>query len=334
MTSEFDLIEIIADTFAMPQGIEVGIGDDSAVLERGCFDLVAMDTLVEGVHFRRDWSSPEEIGWKALAVNLSDIAAMGGVPGPFFLSLAMPGPLDLPWVQGLLAGMKEAAEQLMPPGQVVAVVGGDTVQTRGPAVVTITVVGRSPEGGAILRRGAKVGDRIIALGALGLSAAGLAVARELKAAERTEYPAAWSAFQRPRPQIKAGIILGQAGLPTAMIDISDGLIQDLGHILRANRLGAHLECSRLQIHPELVALSEAGLGDPLEWILSGGEDFQLLMTISPDEMARFEALCDNEGWTAQDFGEARHCSEGVTILDREGAPMDVSAQGYIHFEAL
>lgn len=333
MTSEFDLIELIFESFPAPRGVEVGIGDDSAVLESGRFDLVAMDTLVEGVHFRRDWSSSEAIGWKALAVNISDIAAMGGVPGAFFLSLALPSPLEVQWVRGLLAGMKEAARELMPDGLVVSVAGGDTVATSGPAVVTITALGSSPEKGPILREGTKVGDRIVVLGELGLSAAGLAIARKPEVAASADYPVVWEAFQRPRPNIKAGIMLGLAGLPSAMIDISDGLLQDLGHLLKANQVGAYLESAKVAVHPELMALEAAGLGSAFEWIFAGGEDFQLLMTISPEKMVRFKELSDEEGWKIQELGEVRPLTEGLKVVDRDGVPIQLKSQGYTHFEA-
>ena len=161
MTSEFALIDRISRLFTTPEGVRVGVGDDCAVLDPGRFDLVTVDTLVEEVHFRKDWSTPEEIGWRSLAANLSDIAAMGGGPGAFFLSLALSSPLDGEWVLRLLEGMKEASRELVPESFDVSLGGGDLTESRGPAVVTITLLGEASPAGPVLRKGAVPGDRIV-----------------------------------------------------------------------------------------------------------------------------------------------------------------------------
>src|SRR5690554_1651016 len=168
MYDEFELIERIATVFPTPEGVTLGIGDDCAILDPGRFDLVTTDTLVEGVHFRRDFSSPQDIGWKALASSLSDIAAMGGGPGAFFLNLTLGPNDDKTFVDGLLEGMRQAAEALTPNGFEVSVGGGDTTSTSGPTVVTVTLLGESSPAGPVTRSGAFPGDRIIVLGEMGI----------------------------------------------------------------------------------------------------------------------------------------------------------------------
>lgn len=331
MASEFELIEKISNLFTDPEGVRVGIGDDCAVLDPGRFDLVTVDTLVEEVHFRKEWSAPGEIGWRSLAANLSDIAAMGGGPGAFFLSLSLPTPLDMEWVLGLLAGMKSAASELVPESFDVSLGGGDLTESKGPSVVTITLLGEASPAGPVLRKGAVPGDRIVVFGSPGLASGGLEVLQQ--GLSREEYPAMIEAFQRPRPNVKAGGLLGLYGIPTAMVDISDGLLQDLGHILKAGKVGARVDGHQVPLHQELLKLEEAGLGSALERALTGGEDFQLLLTVPPARMPKLWDLSNQHGWALQDIGEIRSPDEGLVVFGLEGEPMEIQKQGYRHFEA-
>lgn len=333
MSKEFELIDKIAALFPSPEGVSVGIGDDSAVLDPGRFDLVTMDTLVEGIHFRRDWASAEDVGWKALAANLSDIAAMGGGPGAFFLSLALPKPLDLDWVDGLLRGMKQAAMELVPESFEVSASGGDVSETTGPAVITISLLGEASPAGPVLRRGAVPGDRIVVLGAPGLAAAGLAVMESGGELSPEDYPESVAVFRRPRPAIRAGGLLGLYGIPSAMIDTSDGLLQDLGHILKASKVGASVESFHLPIHRELAKLEEAGAGKALEWMLTGGEDFRLVMTVPPARMPKLWDMARQRDWQVHDLGEIRSPDEGLRVLGLDGEPLDIEHHGFRHFEA-
>jgi len=164
MYAEFELIDRIAARFSSAEGVTVGIGDDGAVIDPGRFDLVTTDTMVEGVHFRRDWSSAEDIGWKLMATNLSDIAAMGGGPGVAFLNLTLPHDEQASFVDGLLEGLALAIEALVPPSFTVSIAGGDVTSTFGPAVLTLTLMGESSPAGPVLRQGAVPGDRIVLFG--------------------------------------------------------------------------------------------------------------------------------------------------------------------------
>lgn len=332
MTTEFELIEKIAALFSTPEGVSVGIGDDSAVLDPGRFDLVTMDTLVEGIHFRRDWCSPADIGWKAMASNLSDIAAMGGGPGAFFLSLALPSPLDVAWVEGILEGIKEAATELVPKSFEVSAGGGDLTETTGPAVLTLTLLGEASPAGPVLRRGAVPGDRVVVLGSLGMSAGGLAVLKAQDKLSREDFPELVQAYLRPRPNTWAGGLLGLYGIPSAMIDVSDGLIQDLGHLLKASKVGASIETFQLPLHPELARLEKAGLGKALDWMVSGGEDFRLLLTVPPARMPKLWDMSNQHDWKVHDIGEIRSPDEGLQVHGLDGKVLELDHKGFSHFE--
>ncbi|RDV39446.1 thiamine-phosphate kinase [Bradymonadaceae bacterium TMQ3] len=333
MTTEFELIARIAALFGAPEGVAVGIGDDGAVLDPGRFDLVTMDTMVEGVHFDRDWSSPQDVGWKLLASNLSDIAAMGGGPGAFFLSMALPAALDPGWPEGVLEGIKEAARALVPESFEVSAGGGDLSSTHGPIVLTMTLMGEASPAGPVLRRGAVPGDRIVLLGQTGLAAAGLAILRGDVDVEPGQFACALRAHRRPGAQVRAGALLGLYGVPSAMIDVSDGLVQDLGHILKASEVGARLEAYSLPHHPELVMLREEYGVDILRLMLTGGDDYELLMTIPPARMPKIWDMARRHSWDVHDIGEVRSPDEGLVVLGPEGEPVVFEHGGYRHFEA-
>ncbi len=331
MTTEFELIEKLSTSFSSPEGLSIGIGDDAAVLDPGRFDLVTVDTLVEGVHFRRDLSDPVDVGWKSLAANLSDIAAMGGGPGVFFLSLALPTPVDVAWLEGLWTGMNEVAEALVPDSFDVSVGGGDMTTTGGPIVISVTLLGEASPAGPVLRRNAVPGDRIVVMDELGRAAAGLDVlcADDIDA---EQYPGVVDAYRRPRPQIRAGGLLGLYGVPSAMIDISDGLLQDLGHLLEASKVGAQIDAFQLPIDSELTALEEAGLGEVEDWLLGGGEDYCLLMTVPPARMPKLWDMANQYDWSVHDVGEIRAPEEGLQVIGLDGELLDEEITGYTHFE--
>lgn len=332
MISEFDLIAHIASLFDTPEGVTLGIGDDGAVLDPGRFDLVTADTLVEGVHFDRDFSSPQDIGWKALATNLSDIAAMGGGPGVFILSLCIPEDEDFAFIEGILLGMKQACDELVPDSFQVSVGGGDVTRIDGPLVISITLLGESSPAGPQLRRGAVPGDRVILLGAVGKSAAGLAILSKEVDASPDDYPALVQSHRRPMPRVHAGAMLGLHGIPSSLIDVSDGLAQDLQHILTSSRVGAAIETHGLPRHPELVALHEATGIELLPLMLSGGDDYELLMTVPPARMPKLWELARRYQWDVYDIGEVRDKAEGLRLLDPHGDLIELERFGYRHFD--
>ncbi len=334
MYAEFDLIEKIAARFDTPEGVTVGIGDDGAVLDPGRFDLVTTDTLVEGIHFNRMWSSAADIGWKALVTNLSDIAAMGGGPGVFFLNLIIPPDEDPAFIDDVLEGMHAACEELVPESFQVSLGGGDITQSTGPFILSITLLGESSPAGPLLRQGAVPGDRIIVLGSLGLAAGGLALLRGDFAEagiDPEEYPELLAAHKRPLPRVHEGAMLGLYGVPSSLIDISDGLVQDLRHILKRSGVGATIETHGLARHPELVKLREATGADILSWMLQGGDDYELLMTVPPARMPKLWELARKCQWDVFDIGEVRAGGEGLRVLDPNGEPMEAHFDGFRHF---
>lgn len=331
MYSEFDLIDVIAKAFGDPDGVTIGIGDDAAVLDPGRFDLVSTDTLVEGVHFDLSWCSPQDVGWKLIAVNLSDIAAMGGAPGVFFFNFTLPKNASQSLIDGLIEGMVDACTELVPEGFPVSVAGGDTTSTHGPLVLSATLMGESSPVGPVLRSGAVPGDRIVVLGSLGMSAAGLAYFQSLNGKPADSFESLVSAYRRPIPRVHEGALLGLYGVPSTLIDISDGLLQDLGHVLRKSKVGATIETHNIPLHPQMHELASALDADALTWALNGGEDFELLMTIPPARMPKLWELSRHHHWDVYDLGEVRDASEGLTVLDSKGQPMDVSTLGFRHF---
>lgn len=331
MYGEFDLIEKIASVFATPEGITLGIGDDCAILDPGRFDLVTTDTLVEGVHFNRAYCSAEDIGWKAIAVSLSDVAAMGGGPGAFFLNLTLGPNDDESFVDGLLRGMKHACEAMTPDGFEVSVGGGDTTRTSGPTVISVTLMGESSPAGPVTRSGALPGDRIIILGEVGLSAGGLAVLGGAHGVSAEDFPTLVGRHRRPHPRVHEGAMLGLLGVPSAMIDISDGLVQDLGHILRRSNAGASVETHNLPRHAELVKFADETGIDLLDLMLAGGEDFELLIVAPPARMTKLWDLSRRHGWNVYDIGEIRSAEEGLRVLAPDGTPLQREFKGFRHF---
>lgn len=331
MYHEFDLIERISKIFEQPEGVTLGIGDDCAVLDPGRFDLVTTDTMVEGVHFRRDWSSPEDIGFKALAVSLSDVAAMGGGPGVFFLNLTLPRGEDEAFVDGLLEGLKQACVELGPAGFEVSAGGGDVTATNGPLVITTTLLGEASPAGPLMRSGAVPGDRIVILGPTGLAQAGVELLEGSNGLDRVGFPALIRAHRRPMPLVREGALLGLYGIPSALIDVTDGLAQDLGHILERSKVGASIETHHLPRHKELVAYCDAIEADPLAYMLQGGEDLQLCFSVPPARMPKLWEVARREEWDVYDIGEIRGPEEGLRVLGPDGQPLEIDTIGYQHF---
>ncbi len=248
-------------------------GDDAAALPWGPgFLLFTADALVEGVHFRRDFVPARDLGYKALAVNASDVAAMGGTPWCFTVSLVAPGTLDEDWVAQLYQGLDEAASRF---GCHLA--GGDTAGGR-DVVVSVALLGRADR--PVYRSGARPGDDLYVSGWPGESAAGLAL---LERGERSG-PAV-ERHLRPEPRLALGAALARGELATAMLDVSDGLLQDLGHLLRASAVAAEVWAERIPLSPALEEAARAVSEDPLALALAGGEDYELLFTAPPDRAA-------------------------------------------------
>ena len=279
LTSEWDLIKALSREFGpAPPGVILGIGDDCAAIEIPGPDylLWTVDTLVEGVHFDLAYTSLAQLGWKSLAVNLSDIAAMGGDPVAALLSLGWPPDRDRRGALAFAAGLAQAAREYG-----VAVIGGDTVASPQGLVITVTLTGRVPATQMLRRAGARPGDLIFVTGPLGEAAAGLEILRQGLTLPPDLNAALTEAQLRPRPQLRAGRLLAQEGLATALIDTSDGIATDLYHICQASGVGARLPAAGVPVSPRVTAAAPHLGRDPLDLALYGGEDYLLLFTAPP-----------------------------------------------------
>ncbi len=293
LTSEWDLINAFSREFGpAPPGVILGIGDDCAAIEIPGPDylLWTVDTLVEGVHFDLAYTSLSQLGWKSLAVNLSDIAAMGGDPGPALLSLGWPPDRDRSLALEFAAGLAQAAREYG-----VAVIGGDTVASPGGLIITITLTGRVPAAQMLRRAGARIGDLIFVTGPLGEAAAGLEILRRGLDLPPDLKEALTEAQLRPRPHLRAGRLLAQEGLATALIDTSDGIATDLYHICQAGGVGARIPAASVPISPRVLAAAPHLGRAPLDLALTGGEDYLLLFTCPPSLAGRLPAAFSRAG---------------------------------------
>jgi thiamine-monophosphate kinase len=265
---ESALVAAIVARLPSGRGVQLGPGDDAALVTVPDGRVVATtDVLVEGVHFRRDWSDAEDVGHKAAAQNLADVAAMGARSTALLVGLAAPASLPVAWALGLADGLAAEAEKAG-----AAVVGGDVVSGE-QVVVSVTALGTLDGREPVTRSGARPGDVVALVGRLGWSAAGLAVLSRGFRSPRVLV----TAHRRPEPVYAAGPAAAKAGA-TAMVDVSDGLMSDLGRLAEASDVGIAVDVAALQV-AEPVRDAAAALGkDPLEWVLTGGEDHALAAT--------------------------------------------------------
>lgn len=310
-------------------GVNTGIGDDTAVLTPGAGAslLATTDLLIEDVHFRRAWASPADIGWKAMAVNLSDIASMGGIPRWALVAAALPSSAEAHDIDDLYAGLLDAAA---PHG--VAIVGGDTSTSPQGWMINVTLLGEH-EGTPKLRSAAITGDVVAVTGTLGRSGAGLALLEAgdpmmLGAALRNELT---TAHLRPTPRLAEGRWLGAQPGVHAMMDLSDGLTTDLAHICRESAVGARIAVDRLPAAPAVREAARALGRDPLQWTAAGGEDYELLLTCDPDAVDRLaRGLFAATGTALTAIGRIEGNASVVTYVDACGE-LVVIRSGYEHF---
>jgi len=322
---EFDLIEIIRARTAQSRGdVVLGIGDDAALLKppAGQQLVACTDTLVAGVHFPQG-TAPQDIGWKSLAVNLSDLAAMGATPAWAMLALTLPK-ADRRFVEAFADGFAQLAR-----AHAVNLVGGDT--TQGPLSVTVSAFGFSPESRALLRSGARVGDAVFVTGTLGDAAAALRLMQDSGLGTRD--PSNEQArselllrLNRPEPRIAAGLALRDVA--SACIDVSDGLLADLGHICEASGMGAVVEADALPLSSAMLALFEAD--ERRAFALSGGDDYELCFTASVDRADRIAADFARLGFGAARIGRVV-AEAGVRVRDANGNAVEPPRRGWQHF---
>ncbi len=312
---ELDLITRIRErSKARNRAVRIGIGDDCAVLRvpAAAEMVVTTDFSLEGRHFRRDWHTPESVGHRCLARGLSDIAAMGALPVAAFLSLAMPAPLDVRWVDGFMAGFGALAKLW---GTELA--GGDTSQAPGREILAdVVVTGVIAQGRALRRSGARVGDQIYVTGSLGGSAVELDdLAHGRLQARRRATGGQPHTF--PEPRIRVGQALLRRGLATACMDVSDGLSSDVRRICESSSVGAQMDAVHIPLRP----------GATLEQALSGGEDYELLFTAG--EEVRMPGKI--AGIAVTRVGRITRKALGVTLLETDGSRRELKAAGWEHF---
>jgi len=326
---EFGFIESIRkDCLTTLDEVIKGIGDDCAVF-RSSGDrvlLLTTDMLVEDIHFVRDTITPHQLGGKAIAVNLSDIAAMGGRPLVALISVAIPAEREIEELQELYRGMKDICGRYR-----VDIVGGDTVASPDKLVINVSVVGDANEGQVLYRSGARPGDKIYLTGTVGDSSAGLRILRGKISAPGPLRDHFIKAHNEPQPLIETGGIIAQSRLATAMIDLSDGLISDLGHICEESGVGAFLFRDRIPLSSELEKVAGYAGFNPLELALSGGEDYALLATVPEKNAKKFEQVCkENGSWPLFLIGDIQE-EGGIRMMTADGSVEKLRPKGFDHF---
>lgn len=314
---EFDLIREHFFWQKKPDSVRVGVGDDAAVLtvpvDREL--LISVDTLNAGVHFPQE-TPPHAIGWKALAVNLSDLAAMAAEPAWFTLAISLPE-ADREWVSEFARGLRELAEL-----QGIFLAGGDT--TRGPLSITVQVMGFAETGHALLRSGAQHGDLVCVTGSLGDAAAGLYQWQHGDLLSPSSADFCIKRLNYPVPRLEMAAIL--RGRASACMDISDGLLADLGHMLAASGVGAHLQHAALPFSP---ALGELDATRKLDFALSGGDDYELLFTLPERHLSEVKKLAKMSNIPVTVIGWIDKNESDVSL----DCPLATERRGYEHFSS-
>ncbi len=322
MNPELEIIAMIREMVGEGSaGVVRGIGDDCAIIACGNGSLlVSTDTLVQGVHFDLAWHPPRDLGHKCAAVNLSDIAAMGGRPGYAFLSLGLPEAdyrFCREFMEGFIACLGEN-------GAVLA--GGDTVHS--PVYsFTITVIGEAVGAGPLQRSGAGAGDEILVSGYLGEAAAGLELFKQ--GIDDPAFAGLFRAHLAPEPRVSLGQVLAASGLVRSLIDLSDGVACDLAHICRESGLAAEIEADMIPVSPALGAAAAKTGHDPLALAVSGGEDYELLATVAPDDAEALLCLAREKGFRLHRIGRMVEGS-GVWLCE-EGGRREITDRGFDHF---
>ncbi|MFO7996214.1 MAG: thiamine-phosphate kinase [Dehalococcoidia bacterium] len=325
---EFGLINLIRGSIAKYENPEhtpwqevlVGIGDDAAAWQSdNRIQLATTDTMVQDIHFNLDVIKWEELGWKALAVNLSDIAAMGGIPRYALLSLALPGELQVEDISRFVNAMAHLGKEFG-----TAIVGGN-IAAAPNVVITITVIGCSKDKTVLKRSTASPGEQIAVTGHLGLSAAGLEMLKNKIILDRETSNVLRRAHLQPVPRVREGQILVEQGVRTA-IDISDGLVADLDHICESSKVNARIRIEQVPVHHVVTA----NFPNPQELALCGGEDYELLFTADDATVARAEQALNYPVTVIGDITEEESATR-VTVVDGKGNIIPYRKGGWEHF---
>jgi thiamine-monophosphate kinase len=313
--------EVIAKYFTRPAANAVlGVGDDCALVDvtNGMDLAISTDTMVSGTHFFPD-VDPENLGHKALAVNLSDMAAMGAMPYWAMLALTLPN-VDHAWLESFAKGFFDLAQEYN-----VTLIGGDT--TRGPLTMTVTIMGEVPAGAALRRGGAKVGNNVWVSGNVGDAALAVAHRHGRVVLAEPDYHEAVMRLYEPTPRVA----LGQAlrGLATSAIDISDGLLADLTHICRLSGVGATVDVNAVPVSS--IGAKHIGTDAGRNAILAGGDDYELCFTAHPNSRDSIVDLTEVLGVPITRIGQVKR-GKGVSLLGADGKPVKIDGRGYDHFK--
>jgi thiamine-monophosphate kinase len=328
---EFGLIGRISGMLKeQAAGVVRGIGDDVAVLDASGpeYLLATCDIQVEGVHFTRETITPYQLGRKVAAINVSDIAAMGGNPRWALVSLAIPGSTEVGYVEELYRGMREQASLAG-----ASIAGGNLSRMESIIVVDFTLLGLVAPERLTLRSTARAGDAILVTGSPGESRAGLELIR------RPGLAVSSSSRQKlqerhlcPQPRLVEGQLLARSGKITSMIDVSDGVIGDLCHICKSSGKGAEIEAASLPVSPAICEAAQGAGADRLEWVLSGGEDYELMFTCSPEAVRGLkQMLLDETGTSCAQIGRITAEIGEVWVRLADGKRIAPSVRGWDHF---
>jgi len=328
---EFGLIERIKTKLAFPhQDIIKGIGDDACAIEtqKGRLLLSTIDALIEDVHFDLRFTSAYNLGKKSLAVNISDIAAMGGTPRFFLVSLGIPSKISVEFIDEFVTGLHETANSFQ-----TYVVGGDTSFSPEKLNINITLLGEAFPSDVIYRDNAHVGDQVFVTGTLGDSALGLEILMNRKGLSRVEerFKDLVERHCNPTPRVAEGRLIAENRIASAMIDISDGIISDLGHICEQSKVGAKIWLDKLPTSEAFQKHSHEFTDRPMDLALGGGEDYELLFTVDRGNVDLLNRMKNRFKTKVTHIGEVVEPIEGIAVLDNCGKRYVVGKKGFDHF---
>jgi thiamine-monophosphate kinase len=327
---EFPLIERLEGIIAAERSdIIIGIGDDVAVLADTDeeFLLATVDSQVEHVHFLRHEITPHQLGRRALAINLSDIAAMGGRPQVALVSLALPADTEVAWMEDLYRGLREEADRYG-----TAVVGGNMARSPGGVFIDVCVLGRVRHEHLLLRSGARPGDQVLVTGQLGQAAAGLKLVLDPDLrVEASDRDVLLTHLLTPTPRVTEAAAIAHAGLATAMIDVSDGLSSDVGHICERSEVGVRIWAERLPISPAVQRVAELTSSPPWQLALAGGEDYELCFTAPPEAVGELIAAVAEAGTLVTAVGEILPAEQNRRLVLPDGQEVPLEPSGWQHF---
>ena len=339
---EFGLINNVRDIFkSLNENIVVGIGDDCAAIKpREGFLLIATaDVLIENIHFKLDYIQPYQLGIKSININLSDIAAMGGIPLYALLSIAVPQNISVNFMDDFFKGVKDGAKRFK-----VSIIGGNVSSSKNEFSINITVLGEAEEKYMPLRKGAKAGDKIFVTGYLGDSAAGLKILKKGEGARGKGREKLINKHLMPTPRLEEGRFLAVKKLATSMIDISDGLASDIRRICEESKVGANIFIKNIPISKELKNFTSSQLKTrgthpadgssklitSLDFALYGGEDYELLFTIKHENARKLKSLWKNMKTPITMIGEIT--KRGINLVNNDGKAIPLTKEGYNHFK--